>query len=289
MPPIESVLDSVKRRADEALMNRKNGVEEESRPSGMEEKRRKVEERKGEEVSEIIDISEDDESAELSSCSENVDPLVNENGKENGNETKLNHQNEMSEMSESNALNQMNELNPMNELNESSEANRTHRSAKSSGTTHTHRSTVSNESIESSSTPSSLSSDSSADSSTSIHSSLTSDSSKKKQHDGLRLQVTMKDSLVLGLVNEPNEILLQLTLLSLAGNCTMLSHRVCFPFASPLDRRIRFTHSPRGLHKHGPSLHGALARAHGLRLHRGTRPPVGVAGSAQRIDPSRST
>ena len=28
LPPIESVLDSVKRRADEALMNRKNGVSE---------------------------------------------------------------------------------------------------------------------------------------------------------------------------------------------------------------------------------------------------------------------
>ena len=68
LPPIESVLDSVKRRADEALMNRKNGVSETEEESGMEEKRRKVEERKGEEVSEIIDISENEESTELSSC-----------------------------------------------------------------------------------------------------------------------------------------------------------------------------------------------------------------------------
>ena len=104
LPPIESVLDSVKRRADEALMNRKNGVSETEEESGMEEKRRKVEERKGEEVSEIIDISENDESTELSSCDESVDPLMNEkekeNENENKNESKWNHQNEMNELSE---------------------------------------------------------------------------------------------------------------------------------------------------------------------------------------------
>ena len=106
LPPIESVLDSVKRRADEALMNRKNGVSETEEESGMEEKRRKVEEKKGEEVSEIIDISENDESTELSSCDDSVDPLMNEKEKEeeeergNENESKLNHQNEMNELSE---------------------------------------------------------------------------------------------------------------------------------------------------------------------------------------------
>ena len=104
LPPIESVLDSVKRRADEALMNRKNGVSETEEESGMEEKRRKVEERKGEEVSEIIDISENEESTELSSCDESVDPLMNEkekeNENENKNESKWNHQNEMNELSE---------------------------------------------------------------------------------------------------------------------------------------------------------------------------------------------
>lgn len=109
--------------------------------------------------------------------------------------------------------------------------NPTHRSSKSSGTNRTHRSTVSSLSFDSTESsaisPLSDSSESSTASSTSIPSTLTSDSSKKKPNDGLRLQVTMKDSLVLGLVNEPNEILLQLTVLSLAGNCTMLTHRVC--------------------------------------------------------------
>ena len=128
-------------------------------------------------------------------------------------------------------------------LNEPS--NPTHRSSKSSGTNRTHRSTVSNvstlsfDSTESTPTsPLSDSSESSAASSTSIPSTLTSDSSKKKPNDGLRLEVTMKDSLVLGLVNEPNEILLQLTVLSLAGNCTMLTHRVCvhcFLSSRPMD------------------------------------------------------
>ena len=131
-------------------------------------------------------------------------------------------------------------------LNESS--NPTHRSSKSSGTNRTHRSTVSSLSYDSTESspaisPLSDSSESSTASSTSIPSTLTSDSSKKKPNDGLRLEVTMKDSLVLGLVNEPNEILLQLTVLSLAGNCTMLTHRVCVhcslssrpmdPFRSP--------------------------------------------------------
>ena len=128
-------------------------------------------------------------------------------------------------------------------MNESS--NPTHRSSKSSGTNRTHRSTVSNvstlsyDSVESSATsPLSDSSESSAASSTSIHSTLTSDSSKKKPNDGLRLQVTMTDPLILGLVNEPNEVLLQLTVLSLAGNCTMLTHRVCVRFSlssRPMD------------------------------------------------------
>ena len=133
-------------------------------------------------------------------------------------------------------------------LNEPS--NPTHRSSKSSGTNRTHRSTVSNvstlsfDSTESSPTsPLSDSSESSAASSTSIHSTLTSDSSKKKPNDGLRLQVTMKDSLVLGLVNEPNEILLQLTVLSLAGNCTMLTHRVCV-HCSLSSRPMDPFHSP---------------------------------------------
>ena len=75
MPPIESVLDSVKRKADEALLNRKNGTggakeeemeEEEKGKEGeekneMEAKRLKVErmeEAKGETVNEIDDISE---------------------------------------------------------------------------------------------------------------------------------------------------------------------------------------------------------------------------------------
>lgn len=100
MPPIESVLDSVKRKADEALLNRKNGTggakeeeemeEEEKGKEGeekneMEAKRLKVErmeEAKGETVNEIVDISEREESIKSSSSDESLDSLLEKRGNE---------------------------------------------------------------------------------------------------------------------------------------------------------------------------------------------------------------
>ena len=105
-PPIESVLDSVKRRAEEALMHRDDeiieGKEEEKRKevenNGMEVKRCKVEELKEtkeeeEEIDEIIDISEDIEPMTLSSSDKSLNLILNKDE----NETKENHSDETKE------------------------------------------------------------------------------------------------------------------------------------------------------------------------------------------------
>ena len=110
-----------------------------------------------------------------------------------------------------------------NKTNRSSKSNKTNRSSKSNKTD---RSDESIESDDSTDVEMSDDSNASTDSNTSNESSITTDSSKKKSNDGLRVLVTMKDQFVLGLVKE--EVLLQITILSLAGNCSMLTNRVCF-------------------------------------------------------------
>lgn len=154
--------------------------------------------------------------------------------------------------------------NRSNKTNRSSKSYKTDRSNKSNKT---NRSDESIESDDSTDVETSDDSNASTDSNTSNESSITTDSSKKKSNDGLRVLVTMKDQFVLGLVKE--EVLLQITILSLAGNCSMLTNRVCFLlFFSPIDGWLDFSHRSRRLHKQTSAMYGALARADGLRIHR---------------------